>query len=440
MDDKKFTILENHPADSRVKVSDVFQTLSSRMGTVGGNVPMVMEEQPLLLESTQEYATVQTNGIATTLMARMGTGGNNVPMVVEKSCTWDGKQINSTLTANNANGGQRMPDKDNFNAVIQGYIVRRLTPLECERLQGYPTIREVKCTEMTKDEYIAWNISEGNIIVDAENGKVYRTRGPGGIELDEPKEMTGSNVNGYLCVSIRNGNTKMSCRMHRIVWIAVHGIIPDGYVIDHINNDKKDNRIKNLQMLTPEQNSHKAKQDGLYLTGQDSPATKISDEVHDLIQWIYGNSEITMRQLSETFGISKSRVHQIIHDRGWTDIGEWVDSKGKKHKDSDSPRYKALGNSIALPFWQWLAERMVKQLKADGVDDPKMGSLFDGISGFPLCYARAGCKPMWSSEIEEFPIAVAKKHFGDEKTGEEGDYKKYLEKKSDFKLWEANDG
>lgn len=33
---------------------------------------------------------------------------------------------------------------------------------------------------------------------------------------------------------------------------------------------------------------------------------------------------------------------------GWTDIGEWTDTKGKKHKPADSPRYKALGNSIAL--------------------------------------------------------------------------------------------
>lgn len=35
---------------------------------------------------------------------------------------------------------------------------------------------------------------------------------------------------------------------------------------------------------------------------------------------------------------------------GWTDIGEWTDTKGKKHKIADGPRYKALGNSIALPF------------------------------------------------------------------------------------------
>ena len=37
---------------------------------------------------------------------------------------------------------------------------------------------------------------------------------------------------------------------------------------------------------------------------------------------------------------------------GWTDIGEWMDSKGKCHKEStDSERYKALGNSIALPMY-----------------------------------------------------------------------------------------
>lgn len=107
---------------------------------------------------------------------------------------------------------------------------------------------------------------------------------------------------------------------------------------------------------------------------------------------------------------------------GWTDIGEWVDSKGKKHKDADSPRYKALGNSIALPFWEWLARRIAAQYERHIT----LGSLFDGISGFCLVFARAGCKPVFSSEIEEYPIAVAKKHFGDDDLGLEGDYERYL--------------
>ena len=94
----------------------------------------------------------------------------------------------------------------------------------------------------------------------------------------------------------------------------------------------------------------------------------------------------------------------------WTDIGEWTDSKGKKHKDADSPRYKALGNSIALPFWEWMAERMCKQYDRPAT----MASLFDGIGGFPLVFSRQGCTPVWASEIEEFPIAVTKIRFPDQ--------------------------
>lgn len=99
---------------------------------------------------------------------------------------------------------------------------------------------------------------------------------------------------------------------------------------------------------------------------------------------------------------------------GFVDIGDWTDTKGKQHKDSDGPKYKALGNSIALPFWQWMAYRMVGVLKADGVDNPTMASLFDGIGGFPLVFQNAGCKPVWASEIEEFPIAVTKIRFPEE--------------------------
>ena len=194
-------ILENHPNDSRVKIKEdnIVQTLSSRMGTGGGNVPMVME--PFTSSKASFHQKFTNTGKADTLVAT------------------DYKDPQCIVYANEA-----------YN-----YTVRRLTPLECERLQGFP-------------------------------------------------------------------------------------------------------------------------------------------------------------------------------DR-WTDIGEWIDSKGKKHKDADSPRYKALGNSIALPFWQWMADRMVKVLKEDGAQLPTMASLFDGIGGFPLVYSRCGCKPIWASEIEEFPMAVTKIRF-----------------------------
>lgn len=96
----------------------------------------------------------------------------------------------------------------------------------------------------------------------------------------------------------------------------------------------------------------------------------------------------------------------------WTDIGEWSDSKGKLRKPSDSPRYKALGNSIALPFWDFLAKR----ISAQYLRPVTMGSLFDGIGGFPLVFERHNGKgtARWASEIEEFPIAVTKLRFGED--------------------------
>lgn len=105
---------------------------------------------------------------------------------------------------------------------------------------------------------------------------------------------------------------------------------------------------------------------------------------------------------------------------GWTDIGEWTDTKGKLHKESsDSARYKALGNSIAVGyanngsgFWMVLMKRISAQYERHAT----LGSLFDGIGGFPLAWefynGRGSAR--WASEIEEFPIAVTKYHFGEE--------------------------
>lgn len=102
---------------------------------------------------------------------------------------------------------------------------------------------------------------------------------------------------------------------------------------------------------------------------------------------------------------------------GWTDLGSWIDSKGKTHKDADTPRYKALGNSIALPQWYYVLGGISDRLP----DNATLGSLFDGIGGFPYVWAQlhAGRKELcvWASEIEEFPIAVTKKWFPEVEDG-----------------------
>lgn len=94
---------------------------------------------------------------------------------------------------------------------------------------------------------------------------------------------------------------------------------------------------------------------------------------------------------------------------GWTDIGDWMDDKSRTRKSSDAARYKALGNSIALPPWKWVLKRISAQFERDAT----MGSLFDGIGGFPLLWEQLNGKGscLWASEIEPFCVAVTKRRF-----------------------------
>ena len=152
-------------------------------------------------------------------------------------------------------------------------------------------------------------------------------------------------------------------------------------------------------------------------TMHDAQAVFCQDVAHTL----KAKGNLDFREDSETYPVHIGKVRRLTplecerlqgFPDGWTDIGDWVDSKGKKRKTTDSARYKALGNSIALPPWKWVLKRLSAQYERDAT----MASLFDGIGGFPLIWeqlnGRGSC--LWASEIDEFPIAVTRQRFREE--------------------------
>lgn len=106
--------LENYPIDGRIKVQEDgnVQTLTSRMGTGGNNVPLVMKIRSGC-EGGGKGALIQ--------MDKSATLSCNNDQTLFEPCSWDGGQISPTLTKQNAGGSQRMPDKDNFNCVLQPF-------------------------------------------------------------------------------------------------------------------------------------------------------------------------------------------------------------------------------------------------------------------------------------------------------------------------------
>lgn len=125
--------VENHPADSRVNIDDSgkVQTLTSRMGTGGGNVPMVMEPtRPVYCLQGSMIGRSDENG-------PQGSGIN------------EGVAFTQNATDRPAVAYPETPVR---------YIVRRLTPTECARLQGFADwwgIVEQK-DSLTDEEYQFW--------------------------------------------------------------------------------------------------------------------------------------------------------------------------------------------------------------------------------------------------------------------------------------------
>lgn len=146
-------------------------------------------------------------------------------------------------------------------------------------------------------------LDEGRLKVNFETGKIYslKQRGREGEEI----ELLGSDCNGYIVHGIRYNGYKIQLRSHQIVWIAANGIYDKSvFMIDHINRDKKDNRLSNLRLVDAQGNRDNA----TVYNG------KLSEYQKDMMAWLNKEDGIPMRELAEDFGISKSRVQQIISE------------------------------------------------------------------------------------------------------------------------------
>jgi DNA (cytosine-5)-methyltransferase 1 len=134
-------VYETHPADSRVKeMGDVCQTVTSRWGTGGGNVPIALAENTI---GRQPQNGGNGNGFTEggPMYTLNASGVHGVACNTEiKPTVWD--TTNITSPQNGSNPKPNYPchtlAKGQHAPLLTGMAVRRLTPKECERLQGFP--------------------------------------------------------------------------------------------------------------------------------------------------------------------------------------------------------------------------------------------------------------------------------------------------------------
>jgi site-specific DNA-cytosine methylase len=338
-------LFENSRRDGIRIQGDTSATLQGFMGTGGGNVPMIHAIQNTVI-GRNDQAGPQGKGYADD-GEPMFTIDTTSPHAVAFHQTQDpiSGKVSPALGATSGGMG------------ILTSVVRRLTPTECERLQGFPTIFTWS-DDMTRDELCAALLANGYVTVDKETGRVYRHRGPGGRSTD-PVIVEGSIVNGYLVATFHLASIRRQIRLHRLVWISGNGIPVSGLAVCHRNNTKTDNRLENLYLATPEDNTRDAHRDGLI------PHNGLSlIERQELVFDRRDGSSI--RELIEKYGIQRSRVYGILKDDGWT-AQKWDEKKQVVVDQADSARYKQMGNAVAVPVFEWVIGRLVAHVKAGQV-------------------------------------------------------------------------
>lgn len=316
-------LLESNQNHATAKETEVCTTLSASMGMGGGYVPMITDALPFdttQVTSPMNYSTPHWGDACHPLAANQHPPAVAVreeeSMSEKEPCSWDGTQIAPTLTARNAGGGQRMPDKENFNAVL-----------------------EPKTYGLDRASYNQGKNAQYDFSVEEEMIGAQVAKGPGAVATSVVRRLMPAE-----CEALQG---------YPLNWTLI-GKPEEVEVKDYdIEYDEDGNEISKTLVGT-----------------------------HKEIGYFY------------------------------------TDRDGRKKRCADSSRYKAIGNSIAVGyanqqsgFWMWLMKRISAQYERSAT----LGSLFDGIGGFPLAWEfyNGRGSAVWASEIEDFCIEVTRRRFPD---------------------------
>lgn len=111
---------------------------------------------------------------------------------------------------------------------------------------------------MRRDLLILSLIKAGRLRVDTIAGAVFAPKS------NKPEKPVGAvTAKGYRRLCITVGGKQMHFMVHRIVWVAAHGPLEPGQQIDHLNGEKCDNRLDNLEAVSGRENMRRAARNGL---------------------------------------------------------------------------------------------------------------------------------------------------------------------------------
>ena len=127
---------------------------------------------------------------------------------------------------------------------------------------------------------------------------------------------------GYLFVNLCKNGIKKSHKIHRLVALAFIYNIFNKPTINHIDPDKTNNFVSNLEWATNKENTQHALNNGLFkpIKGEKHSSSKLTENQVLEIRRIFATGEYTKAALGRMFGVSRRYIGDIVNRKNWKHI------------------------------------------------------------------------------------------------------------------------
>ena len=171
------------------------------------------------------------------------------------------------------------------------------------------------------------------------------------ILKQKPNKGKKSN-NGYLMISVRQfgQSGQKFYTVHKFVYECYHGVIPDGMQVDHKNDLREDNRLCNLQLLTPSENSKKAFKNRKHFNN------------HEMRKCVKATNEVT-REVLYYFSIGSAAKHLEINSASVIRVCEGVIKSTKSKKDNCSYKFEYVDKNLKVEFIKTRLQKTPEEIR-----------------------------------------------------------------------------